>query len=84
MNTIVRRHYPVAKLPEDLRAEFRGSLPDDALVTVTVAVDKKPKKSSSKTRFLFSELLREKRNVYKDEKEVIDYINALREDRIDQ
>lgn len=32
MNKIVREHYPVEKLPEDLRADF----PSDALVTVQV------------------------------------------------
>ena len=32
MNKIVREHYPVANLPEDLRAEFAG------LETVTVSI----------------------------------------------
>jgi len=35
MNKIVREHYPVENLPEDLRAEFPGA----RFVTVEVAVD---------------------------------------------
>ncbi|SEQ08930.1 hypothetical protein SAMN05428969_1908 [Devosia sp. YR412] len=35
MNKVVREHYPVEKLPEDLRAEF----PNATFVTVEVAVD---------------------------------------------
>ena len=38
MNKIVREHYPVSNLPDDLR----GGLPIDASVTITVEEERKP------------------------------------------
>lgn len=51
MNKIVREHYPVEKLPEDLRA----GLPRDATVTVTVEADEKP--STQALRAMVQDLL---------------------------
>lgn len=44
MNKIVREHYPVEKLPEDLRAEVEG------LDTVTVTIDAEPEQQAGESR----------------------------------
>ena len=43
MNKIVREHYPVEKLPEDLRAELVGQ----STVTVTIEADESSAASST-------------------------------------
>lgn len=44
MNKIVREHYPVEKLPADLRAEVEG------LDTVTVTIDAEPEQHAGESR----------------------------------
>lgn len=44
MNKIVREHYPVEKLPADLRAEVEG------LNTVTVTIDAEPEQQAGESR----------------------------------
>ncbi len=45
MNRIVREHYPVSKLPEDIRKEF----PDQEEVTLTVEAGASPTEDRSGT-----------------------------------
>ena len=48
MNKIVREHYPVSKLPEDLRAEFEG------LETVKIVGDPKEQARSDRKKEFWS------------------------------
>jgi hypothetical protein len=43
MNRVIREHYPVSRLPDDLR----GDLDPASTVTVTVVADEKPEKVMS-------------------------------------
>lgn len=71
MNVIVKKHYPVEKLPADLR-EGLGS--GTAHVTIEIAAEETPE------RVRLSELVGTMPNVHGDEHEVVRYLREGRED----
>jgi hypothetical protein len=70
MNVIVRKNYPVEKLPADLRE----GLPVDARVTVEIR--ETPRAAPRR----ISELVGKGPNVHGDEQDVLDWIRAGRGD----
>ena len=68
---IVKRQYPVERLPDDLRQ----GLPDDAKVEVRILLD------PGAGRIRLSDLVGSGPNVHGTEQEVLDYLRAGREDR---
>lgn len=71
MNKIVRHHYPVSKLPEDLRE----GLSSDAEVTVVLeeeAVDERP--------MTLEQMFALSRQTFASGKEVDDYVRAMRDE----
>jgi hypothetical protein len=71
MNKIVR-HYPVAHLPADLRA----NLPDHRRVKIEFELEAEPDE-----RVLLAPLAGSVPNVHGHGEEVVEYIRQLREDR---
>jgi len=57
MNKIVREHYPVERLPEDLRAELAGQS------TVTVTIEEEPPKQPVSVRSPLTDVLAEARRL---------------------
>ncbi|AOO80749.1 hypothetical protein [Bosea vaviloviae] len=53
MNKIVREHYPIEKLPEDLRAELTGQ----GTVTVTIETEMTPPQNVAAARASWNALL---------------------------
>lgn len=72
MNAIVRKHYPVERLPEELRVGF----PVGATVEVSVVEDTAPPK-----RLRLSELVGKGPNVHGNEQEVLAHLGSGRDDR---
>ncbi|MGN6103026.1 MAG: hypothetical protein ACTHOR_17950 [Devosia sp.] len=72
MNTIVRKHYPVERLPADLRE----GLPAGADVTVMVELDEAPG-----GRLDISRLVGTGKNVHGNDEEVIAHLREGREGR---
>ncbi|PIO97872.1 hypothetical protein [Pleomorphomonas carboxyditropha] len=70
MNKIVRSHYPVGKLPADLRE----GLPPDATVSVRIDVE------DSSDRLPLSRLAGTLPNLHGEEGAVIAHFRSLRED----
>lgn len=71
MNRIVREHYPVAALPEDLRE----GLPADADIRVTVET---VSKDEAPERTPLEELFAMGRPSFTGADEAVDYIRAIR------
>jgi hypothetical protein len=71
MNKIVKKHYPIAKLPEDLRA----GLDPDAEVTVTVEQTEKPEKAMT-----LEEIFSASRAVFNSPQEVVEHVRSLRDE----
>lgn len=73
MNKIVKRHYPVANLPEELRK----GLPDDALVSVTVETET-PKREPKSELLLELERVRKTLPEFVTVEDAVDRIRGLR------
>ncbi|MFO1186825.1 MAG: hypothetical protein U1E87_04895 [Alphaproteobacteria bacterium] len=73
MNKIVKEHYPISKLPEDLRPD----LPLDGWVRVQVETETAEVLDAPD----LAKLAGSGRNVHGNELEVIDHIRSMREDR---
>ena len=71
MNKIVKEHYPISKLPEDLRA----GLDPDAEVTVTVEQAEKPERVMS-----LEEIFAARRTVFNSPEEVVEHVRSLRDE----
>jgi hypothetical protein len=71
MNKIVKEHYPISKLPEDLRA----GLNPDAEVTVTVEQEEKPEKVMT-----LEEIFSARRTVFNSPEEVVQHVRSLRDE----
>ena len=71
MNKIVKEHYSVSKLPEDLRA----GLDPGAEVTVTVEQVDKPEKVMT-----LEEMFAARRTVFKSPEEIVRHIRSLRDE----
>jgi hypothetical protein len=71
MNKVVR-HYPVDRLPADLRVD----LPQNGLVKIEFEVEAEPRK-----RRPIAHLVGSGANVHGSEQDVLDYISELRADR---
>jgi hypothetical protein len=71
MNVIVRKHYPVDKLPEDLRE----GLPRDGLVTIEILPEQGDRERPS-----LRSLVGTGRNVHGDEAAVVARIRDARDD----
>lgn len=74
MNRIVREHYPVADLPEDLRA----GLPADVSVRVVVEVEAEPVEPVE--RLSMKELLAMRKPPYRSLDEIVDSIRRQRDE----
>jgi hypothetical protein len=72
MNKIVRKHYPVNRLPADLRV----NLPEHGLVTIELVPETEPQQ-----RQLLAELAGTGANIHGNDEDVLRYIRELREDR---
>jgi len=72
MNKIIREHYPVDRLPDDLRS----GLPDQGWVRTEIEPE-----SAGAPRRRLSSLVGSGRNVHGDADEVIKYLREMREDR---
>jgi len=72
MNTIVKKHYPADRLPDDLRDGLRKG----ARVQISIIEESAPLK-----QVRLSELVGTGANVHGDENEVLKHIEAGREDR---
>ncbi len=70
MNKIVRRHYPVTALPEDLRA----GLPKEGWVDITLVPE-----SGSPAPKRLAELVGSGKNVHGTERDVIAHIRSIRD-----
>ncbi len=86
MNRIVRDHYPVSKLPEDLHEGFG---PDDASeVRVTIEVLRPAEPSASDVPVpkpdLFSQFKHLRRSNYSSMKEIVEHVRALRDEWTDR
>lgn len=71
MNKIVRKHYPAAKLP----AELRGDIPEDSLVEVIVE-EEPPKKTMAEKLAM----LRDLPKYDTTEEEAVARVRALRDE----
>lgn len=80
MNRIVREHYPVERLPEDLRV----GLPREAFVTVTVQADRKRSVQRPAKRIADPDFFRRLRSQAptpaRTSEEISRYIAELRDD----
>ena len=84
MNRLVRDHYPVARLPEDLRVGFEG----DAVVRVTIDIEDHSSPSArtpasdaaSATPGLFSSLKQFRCRNFDSDQAVDDYVRGLRDE----
>ena len=77
MNRIVREHYPVAGLPEDLREGFE--LTGDVRVIVERAAER-PEPSASKKPFSLDALYAKARPSFASTDEVSAHIDAMRDE----
>jgi hypothetical protein len=71
MNRIVRKHYPAAKLPDELRGDIDSSLQ----VTVTIVVEDTPEKVST-----LEELFALRRPPYLSLQQIDDHMRHIREE----
>lgn len=78
MNRIVREHYPVEKLPEDLRE----SVADEERVRVVLESEAPEEASSSSSSGAghFSRWQHLRRNHFDTPEEIVDHIRALRDE----
>jgi hypothetical protein len=76
MNKIVREHYPVSKLPKDLRPSDNPN----ARVTVTIETEELSATTPTRRRPVAG-YVGGSENVHGDPDAVIDHIRSLREDR---
>lgn len=81
MNRIVREHYPVAELPEDLREGFEPGA--DVRITVEPASDRS-KPGSGGTPFSLDALFAKARPSFKSPEEATAHISAMRDDWTDR
>lgn len=75
MNVIVRRHYPVEKLPADLRDEL---LPGTAEVTVTVEQEEVLRAAQGSAHF--SRFFGLQRTHFRSSDEIVAHVRALRDE----
>ena len=73
MNRLVRDHYPVSKLPEDLREGFEGQV--DVRVTIDLAETSVPPRQKS-----LQELFAMGRPTFNTVEEIDDHLQTLREE----
>jgi hypothetical protein len=73
MNKIVKEHYPISKLPEDLRPD----LPLDGWVRVQIDVEGELAGDAPN----LAALAGSGRNVHGTESQLIDHLHKMREDR---
>lgn len=71
MNKIVREHYPVEKLPPELRE----GLASGARVTVTIETEAKPERVMT-----LEEMFALRRDVFSSPEEAVQHIRALRDE----
>jgi len=71
VNKIVKEHYPISKLPEDLRT----GLDPDAEARVVVEQVKKPKKVMT-----LEEMFAARRTVFNSPEEVVQHVRSLRDE----
>jgi hypothetical protein len=88
MNRIVKEHYPVAKLPEDLRESLKpdeavritiesDSMPDfDSIFPETAALLRRPKRV-----LMLDELFALQRSVYSSVEEIDEHVRSMRDER---
>ncbi|WP_158811660.1 hypothetical protein [Beijerinckia sp. L45] len=81
MNRIVREHYPVAALPEDLREGFEPT--DDVRITVELAPGKS-EPAAGKTPFSLDALFAKARPSFATDEEVAAHIDAIRDEWTDR
>ena len=75
MNKIVREHYPVAKLPKDLRAEL------GLAQTVTLVIETNDEDSRSVARAAaIAELLEHRRNLKPSDSDSVERVRKLRDE----
>ena len=85
MNRLVREHYPVSKLPEDLREGLSG--PEDVTVTVEVkASTPAPDRNGNQDSGPISRYRHLARPRFTSGEEIDDHVRALRDewDRLDR
>ena len=80
MNRVVREHYPVSKLPEDLRQGFEGRA--DVRVTIDAVVTESglPDVAPRKTKKTLDELFAMSRPTFTSVEDINDHLRALREE----
>lgn len=81
MNRIVREHYPVSKLPEDLQKEFPGQ--DEVMLTIEVPVPSKKDRDGPDPPFGwggFSRYRHLAKARYSSSEQVVAQIRALRDE----
>ena len=71
MNKIVLEHYPVSKLPEDLKPGFDS----DISVTVTIESEAKPARAMS-----LEEMFALRRDVFGSPQDVNDHVRSMRDE----
>lgn len=79
MNKIVLEHYPVSKLPDDLREQFAGA----TKVTVTIEPEKQADEASpspEKAIGWFARHQHVRRDNYKTSEEINEWVGHLREE----
>ena len=83
MNKIVREHYPVEKLPEDLRAELAGQ----STVTVTIEAEAEQSAATGRPASSIVEVLKRARHLREagvikpvSSEEAVDRIRKLRDE----
>lgn len=81
MNRIVREHYPVSKLPEDLREEFTGSTEVTLIVEArTTPTDEREGPEPPYGRGAFSRYRHLTKANFKSTDEVVAHVRALRDE----
>lgn len=77
MNRLVREHYPVSKLPDDLREGFEGQT--DVRVTIDVAAGS-DSASPAVEEGHFGRFKHLRRSNFGDMDEVVSYVRSLRDE----
>ena len=78
MNKIVREHYPVEKLPEDLRALVPNA--QDVLIEITVSDAPEGKMSGAETAAMIRELHRNRADRGRTMDEIVKEVRSLRDE----
>lgn len=76
MNKIVRRHFPAAKLPEELRDEIG----DGKQVTITIEIEEELDRPNPAEKDWFSRYERLRRSTFHSLEEVNEHVRAMRDE----